>query len=215
MIPRLPSLVVTALLALSATGCRTFVPFTQEIREQNHLSETDLRNLQFYVSNTITLRREVEAPGRNVTGNHKLLVLGGKTIEEVVVEAKTPGICVGVAPHSLSISFEQGTSIDFAPDGGGLAQGALTVSGSAGSTFASPPPEPFPGNQPRAGEQRDIFSGGYNIVVGPQSTVKFLGRTFDAFDDTVRATLLIDGEALDDVAKQRKVLPGLRLAPRT
>src|SRR5512144_2345273 len=110
------TLATIALIALGAeTGCRSLVPFTQEIRDQNHLNEAELKNLQYYVSSTITLRREAESGGRQVTGNHKLLVVAGKTIEEVVVPEKTPGICVGVGPRSLQISFEQGTAIEFAP----------------------------------------------------------------------------------------------------
>ncbi len=41
--------------------------------------------------------------------------------------------------------------------------------------------------------------------------MRFLGKSFDAVEDTARAALLIDAESLDQVVKQRKVLPGLRL----
>src|SRR5271170_4364640 len=135
------SVLTAVLLSLVAAGCRTFVPFTQEIRDQNHLSEAELKNLQFYVSGTITLRRELESGGRQVTGNHKLLLVAGKSIEEVVIEAKTPGICVGVGPHQLSVSFEQGTAIDFAPMGA-----RLSAPGVNAFAIAPSDPDPFPGN---------------------------------------------------------------------
>ena len=204
------SLLAPAQLALvAAAGCRTFVPFTQEIRDQNHLSDAELKNLQFYVSGTVTLRREIDSGGRQVTGNHKLVVVAGKTIEEVVIEARTPGICVGVGPHQLSVSFEQGTAIDFTP------AGARSYAAD-GPAFAAAPSEldPFPGN--RGGEPRsgDPLSGRYLVWVSPTNTVKFLGKPFDAVDDTSAASLLIDAEALDQVVKQRKVLPGLRLSTR-
>lgn len=191
------SLAVAALFALVMTGCRTFVPLTQELRDQNRLTEADLKNLQYYVSSTITLRREVDAAGRQVTGNHKLVVMAGKTIEEVVVESKTPGICVGVGAHTLAISFEQGTSIEFAP----MAARSYTFEGPG---FAAPPPDqdPFPGNRATA-RSGDVFTGGYMIWVSPESKVKFLGRAFDAVDDTARATLMIDAESLDQCARSR------------
>src|SRR5690242_7391420 len=113
MMNHLSSFTVAATLALCAatTGCRpSLVPPTQEIRDQNHLTDAELKNLQYYVSNTITLHRELESGGRQITGNHKLVVIAGKTIEEVVIEARTPGICVALNDHKLSISFEQGTS---------------------------------------------------------------------------------------------------------
>jgi hypothetical protein len=205
---RVASIAVAALLAVTAAGCRTFVPFTQELRDQSHLSEAELENLQYYVSSTITLRRELDSAGRQVTGNHKLVVIAGKTIEEVVVESKTPGICVAVGPHTLSISFEQGSSIDFAP-------AAARAYAQEGSGFATPAldPDPFPGNRARPQAlPGDVFSGSYQVWVGPQNAVKFLGRVFSAEGDTAGATLMIDAESLDQVVKRRKVLPGLRLS---
>src|SRR5690242_15300080 len=111
---------LAAALTLGAVGALTgchpqLVPLTQEIREQNRLTDGELKNLQYYVSHTITLRRELESGGRQVTGNHKLVVVAGKTIEEVVIEARTPGICVGTEANRLMISFEQGTSLPFMP----------------------------------------------------------------------------------------------------
>lgn len=199
------SLAAAALFALgAATGCRTFVPLTQELRDQNHLSEAELENLQYYVSSTITLRRELDSGGRRVTGNHRLLVVAGKSVEDVVIESKTPGVCVGVGQHTLSISFEQGTSFDFAP--AAARSYALGAPGYA-------EPDPFPGNRSRPLGVRpgDVFSGNYQVWVSPQNTVEVLGKRFDAVDDTEAASLLIDAQSLDEVVKLRKVLPGLRL----
>lgn len=209
----LSRLALTAALALGATaGCRpAMVPLTQEMREQNHLSDGELRNLQYYVSHTITLRRELESGGRRVTGNHKLVVINGKTIEEVVVEAGTPGICVGVDQSRLSISFEQGTSLQFVP---AHARGSSSPGG-----FAAPPDiDPFPGNRPRAPEPRaplaeGLFSGGYMLWVEPSGAVPFMGKSFDAVEDASKATLMIDAESLQQVVRKHKVLPGL-LLPR-
>lgn len=200
---------LSAALALtSLTGCRpALVPLTQEMREQVRLSEPELKNLQFYVSHTITLRRELDAGSRQVTGNHKLVMIAGKMIEEVVIEAKTPGICVGVDAGRLAISFEQGTSIDFAP------QANRTLAGPGG--FASPPDvDPFPGNgrvRPPEPRYEGLFSGAYAIAVDSRGTVGFMGKRFDAVDETSNATLLIDALSLERVVKQHKVLPGLRL----
>ena len=201
------SAITAAVAALALTGCRpAMVPLTQELREQNHLSDGELKNLQYYVSNAITLRREAESGGRQVTGNHKLVVVAGKQIEEVVIEARTPGICLQVGAHTLEVSFEQGTSIQFTP--------ATSRYQTAAGGFASPPEvDPFPGNHPRAPEPRaeGLFSGNYMIWMTPQATVTFMGKSFDAVEDTANAGLLIDSESLQQVVKRRKVLPGLLL----
>jgi hypothetical protein len=204
----LSPLALSAALALSAlsSGCHpTLVPLTQELRDQNRLSEAELKNLQYYLSSTITLRRELESGGRSVTGNHKLVVVAGKSIEEVVVEERTPGICVAVGDRSLFISFEQGTSIEFTPPG---ARASLPVPGFA----AAPTLDPFPGNHAQPPDRGpDLLSGGYMLWVEPNGSVKFAGKAFEPVDESTKATLLIDAESLEQVAKQHKVLPGLRL----
>lgn len=204
--------IAAALFLGAMTGCHpTLVPLTAEIREQNHLSDAELRNLQYYVSHTITLRRELESGGRQVTGNHKLVVIAGKTIEEVVIEARTPGICVGVEANRLSIAFEQGTSFTFAP--------SSARSNPAAAGFAEAPDlDPFPGNRPRRSDPpraEGLFSGSYMLWVDPSGTVPFMGKRFEALEDTSNATLMIDAESLEQVRKQRKVLPGLRLPSKS
>ncbi len=73
---------------------------------------------------------------------------------------------------------------------------------------------PFPGNRAVETTSGDPLSGRYLVWVSPTNTVKFLGKPFDAVDDTSTAALLIDAESLDQVVKQRKVLPGMRLSTK-
>src|SRR6185503_245665 len=107
----------TLAIGLFATGCAGLIPFTHELREQNRLTDDEIKNLQFYVSHKVTLRRELESGGRQVTGSHTLLLTSGKSIEEVVVEPKTPGIALAVKGAMISISFEPGSSFDFVVEG--------------------------------------------------------------------------------------------------
>jgi hypothetical protein len=204
-------LVLLAALALSllTNACSRLVPFTHELRVQHDLKPEDIKNLQFYVSNRITLRRELETGGRRVTGGHKLLLLSGKTIEEVVVSEGTPGVAVSVDEATIAISFEPGTSMLF------------SSAGTSGAALAKPvgfaeAPDPFPGNNPR---EPDAFpanrsgglGGNYFLSIEPGGRVGYQGTRFQALDDTARAHLLIDAETLEEVVKRRKVLPGMRL----
>src|SRR5262245_59467923 len=110
--------VVTVLLGLLGLGCGGgLAPFTREMVVQHNLSEDDVKNRQSYVSHRITLRREIEAGGSQITGSHKLLLLSGKTIEEVVIEEETPGVAVAVQDTSIAVSFENGTSLEFSTIG--------------------------------------------------------------------------------------------------
>lgn len=217
MILRLSSIfsfLAASLVALALAGCGPrLVPFTHELRVQHNLSNDDLKNLQFYVSHQITLRRELESGGSQVTANHKLLVVAGKTIEEVVIEEHTPGVAVEVGERTLSVSFEPGSSFLFAaaPEPGTPAPEVRS--------FASPP-DPFPGNspepepQPFPGPSGGAFGGSYWLATADGGRVNFQGRLFEAVEDSLRAHLLIDAESLEEVVEERKVLPGVRLPSR-
>ena len=76
--PSAAPLALLGALALAAlTGCNGLIPLTHELRTQNDLSRDELKNLQFYTSDTITLRRELESGGKQITGNHKLRITEG------------------------------------------------------------------------------------------------------------------------------------------
>ena len=107
-----------AVFAVCATGCSSFVPFTYELRAQHHLTDDEVKNLQFYTSHQITPRREVQSEDREITPGHKLRLVSGKSVDEVVIPAKTPGVALRVSKRAISVSFVDGTSLDFVVGGG-------------------------------------------------------------------------------------------------
>jgi hypothetical protein len=207
---RLSSLVAAASIAVLTSGCHGFIDFTHELRDQHSLTRDELKNLQYYTSSTITLRRELESGGKQITGNHKLVVVAGKTIEEVVIDAKTPGIALAVSDHAITVSFEQGTSIEFVASG--------TSGNRATESFAQPPPDPFPGNNADRMEHTEMpaqvvqgFFGPYALATNSSGQVMFQGKMFEAVGDSLQAHLMIAGESFEETVKQHKTLPGMRL----
>lgn len=195
------------LTALGAVGCASYVPFTQELRDQHHLQTADLKNLQFYNSHTITLRHEVERGGREVTGGHKLLVIAGKQIEEVEIPAHTPGVVVGADDSTLEVSFDEGTSFKFRLRGPEPVSDPVVLR----QGFATPP-DPFPGNSPKE-EQPEArrFLGSGNFWLTESGQLTFQGRNWDAIGESMNAHLVISTESLDEVEEQKTVLKGRRL----
>lgn len=196
-------------VALGSAGCGGgMIPFTHELRTQHNLSDADVKNLQFYVSRTITLRRELESGGRQITGNHKLVLVSGKTIEEVVIEEATPGVAVNVSGRSIAVSFEPGSSMVFSAG----AEPGVPVP----LAFAEAP-EPFPGNSSRRDPapfpelSGSNGSGSYWLSVESGDRVPYQRTSFTAVGGSLRAQLLIDAESLEEVVESRKVLPGVRL----
>ena len=207
------ALVALALaLALALTGCASsLVPFTDGLRTANGLSDADVKKLQFYVSDTITMRREITRGGRQITGNHKLIVVSGKTIEEVVIEKGTPGVATSVEGNVIRVSFEPGSSLPFLLEGAEPDQ-PVQAQPSSGA------PNPFPGNAGAEPEPKpDLFSTSGSTVnrfllgVSSAGTVDFQKLAFGVDGDSLRAHLLIDAEALEDVVETRRVLRGVRL----
>lgn len=203
---------VAALAALGAftTGCgASLIPFTQELREQHGLSNEDVKNLQFYISSKVIMRHELERGGRSITPGHKLVIVSGKTIEEVVIEEHTPGVAVAVSSDSVKVAFEPGSSLEFTPSGRFREAQPVVQE----SRFARPP-NPFPGNngsdEPSSSTQSDA-TGGYFLAVAQNGTITYGATTFDVVSASYDARLMVDGEALNKVEKSRKVLPGMRL----
>lgn len=222
-----------AVFALFSTGCSSFVPFTYELRAGHHLTDDEVKNLQFYSSHTITLRREVQSQDRQITPGHKLRLVSGKSVEEVVIPAKTPGVAMRVSAQAISVSFVTGTSLDFVVRGArvplssfgdflqpfAVAEGSFRPRPSAallGQTYAQPP-NPFPGSAKVAGDRPssppplDDLGGNYFLAVESSGQVPFAGLTWDGVDDTSRAYLLIDADKLEETEEKRTVLPGVRL----
>lgn len=90
------------------------VDFTRQLREQLSLTPPEIKSLQFYLSNPITLQRELSSGDRQVS-HGKLVTKDGKYIEEVDVLDGTPGVAVDVNPdgNTIDVSFESGTKLRF------------------------------------------------------------------------------------------------------
>lgn len=207
MVRALPAV---ALLTALLTGCASYVPFTQELRNEHKLAADDLKNLQFYNSHTITLRRELARGDSQVTGGHKLLVIAGKQIEEVVIEQHTPGVVITAGETSLQVSFEEGTFLEFTVRGPEPLRDPIAPGG-----FAEPP-DPFPGDkpQPQARQPEPTFfagTGNYWLLPFDNGQINFQGKSYDAVGDTSLAHLVISTESLESVEEERTVLKGRKL----
>lgn len=84
----------------------TLTPFTQKIYESHKWSDEELKQIQFYLSDDIVLRRRV-SEGETKIQNGKIISVDGEKTEEVIFKRGTP--CVYLfAPKEerFAISFE-------------------------------------------------------------------------------------------------------------
>ena len=117
---------VLVLAGLVLTACAKPPPpakrvaFSEAVRERHSLSDSQVRRLQYYLSHQMVLER-VAAGGTRHVERGRLIVRGDRTIQQVVIEAGTPGLIetasfVGVEEerHIVEVSFERGAPLRFA-----------------------------------------------------------------------------------------------------
>lgn len=83
------------------------VPYTSAIQEKYELSEQELKNIQFFVSDEIVLYKASD-DGDASAMNGELLVRSDKQIDEVIIRKGTPGVVISAGTRKLLVSFEIG-----------------------------------------------------------------------------------------------------------
>lgn len=88
-------------------SCQSLVPFSNQVRTKYSLDETKLKRMQYYISTDITLQRgERSADAQELDEDGKLIISSSASLDNILVDAKTPGVCVKVLPgNKIAISF--------------------------------------------------------------------------------------------------------------
>jgi|AntRauTorckE5430_2_1112549.scaffolds.fasta_scaffold17246_1 hypothetical protein len=102
----LPFAMLTAVLLTSCGP--TLSPFTAQIYDEGRFTESELKGIQFYLSEPIVLTRELRAEKAEVISGEIKLV-NGQQVEQVVIPKGTPGAVLFTPDRErLAISFESG-----------------------------------------------------------------------------------------------------------
>ncbi|MDX1476704.1 MAG: hypothetical protein R3301_03325 [Saprospiraceae bacterium] len=100
-------ILLIAVVTLASCSAR-LSPFTQEIYDRAGLSENELTQIQFYLSEDIVLRRGITA-GETVVKEGKIRMVDGRRVEEVRIPRGTPGVLLFTPRENrFAISFEEG-----------------------------------------------------------------------------------------------------------
>lgn len=103
----LKTIVSLFFMAVFLSSCGpTLSYFTQNLYEQNSWTESELKRIQFYLSKSIVLRRELTGSKSEIVSGEIKLV-DGRKVEEVVIPKGTPGVMLFQPKESrFAVSFD-------------------------------------------------------------------------------------------------------------
>lgn len=101
--------ILAASIVLTLNSCAPRIPFTQEVREKEKLSEEEMKKIQFFASHDIVLQRGEKEEKEKEISEGTLMTKDGKSVEQVIIKAGTPGIVDRVLDaNRVAIRFEEG-----------------------------------------------------------------------------------------------------------
>jgi hypothetical protein len=90
---------------LSSCG-PTLRPFTEDLYEDYSWSDAELKQIQFYLSDDIILRREASG-GSSEISEGEIKIIEGRKLEQVVIKKGTPGVFLfSPKDERFAISFD-------------------------------------------------------------------------------------------------------------
>lgn len=96
----------TVMFLLLSACSPTLTSFTQRLYDEYDWSESELKRIQFYVSDDIALHRELSG-GKSEIISGEIKVVDGREVEEVIVRRGTPGVLLFMPKENrFAVSFE-------------------------------------------------------------------------------------------------------------
>lgn len=97
-------------LGLLVTSCGMKQAFTNNLKEEFNLEpESQMKKVQFYISQTITLQRVKQTGTQGTTESGVLVTNKSKVEDRIIIQAHTPGVFEGYGKNNeMLIRFEAG-----------------------------------------------------------------------------------------------------------
>jgi hypothetical protein len=101
------AIIIASLALLTLGSCKNLVPYTDALKTKYNLTDDQLKHLQFYVSDPITIQRKITDQNNTQVISGKVKIVNGEKVEEVVVPTGTKGVFVKDDNGKFEISFEK------------------------------------------------------------------------------------------------------------
>lgn len=105
-------IVSLALAAFSSCSPRLSF-FTQDLYERNRWSDSELKKIQFYLSDDVYLRRQLGENAAEIVEG-QVRIINGQKVEEIFIPRSTPGVFMfSPKANRFAVAFENGSSQRF------------------------------------------------------------------------------------------------------
>lgn len=95
-----------ATLLLSVACSPKLTPFTQRLQDENKWSESELKSIQFYLSDDLVLSRDV-VRGNSEIVSGEIKIVEGRQVEQVYIRKRTPGVILFMPKENrFAVSFD-------------------------------------------------------------------------------------------------------------
>lgn len=102
-------IVIAGVTSLMMNSCAPLIPFTQDVRETEKLSDDEMKKIQFYVSHDIVLQRGEKGEKGKEISEGTLMTKDEKSVEQVIIKSGTPGIVDRILDgNRVAVRFEEG-----------------------------------------------------------------------------------------------------------
>lgn len=100
-------LFASAVLSTLLASCSPqLTPFTQELYDKHRWTDSELKKIQFYLSEDVLLTRQMTSGESHITGG-KIRIENGRRIEEIRIPSGTPGVLLFKPKEKrFAVSFE-------------------------------------------------------------------------------------------------------------
>lgn len=99
-------LIITVLM----TSCSPQIPFTQSVRDKYKLSDTDIKAIQFYISDAIVLKRG-DLSRENENNDGTLVVKSGESRQHIIFKRNAACVANSIVDNNkLTLGFENDTN---------------------------------------------------------------------------------------------------------
>jgi len=99
----------TAILFLGS--CNSTIYFTQEMRNNLEQNNLEIKDVQFYVSQKLILKRNLTYEETKIARG-EITFENGQYVEEIIIPKNTEGIAIDDGSDWLNVAFEQGENRD-------------------------------------------------------------------------------------------------------